>query len=131
VLAANKNWRDGRSNRHTLWLSAMLVVIALSVFAWGTSYKLSLYKSAAEQGKMPAAKLCTRTSEAARNQVQATVSHNHKPAEFPSALVFALLLPVEQPAPDLPVSRPRPRSFLAIQFSPANHRRPPPAIEPA
>jgi hypothetical protein len=44
----------------------LCVFLAFSVFAWGTGYKLSLYK--ADQHREPA-KVCTRGSDAARSSV--------------------------------------------------------------
>jgi hypothetical protein len=42
------------------------LLLALMVFAWGTGYKLSLYKAPPHDGNAPA-KLCTRASDAARS----------------------------------------------------------------
>jgi hypothetical protein len=43
---------------------ALCVSLAFMVFAWGTNYKLSLYKTGHETSP---AKLCTRGSDAAKN----------------------------------------------------------------
>jgi hypothetical protein len=45
------------------------LLLALMVFAWGTAYKLSLYKASPKDGTAPA-KLCTRASEAARSALR-------------------------------------------------------------
>src|SRR5277367_4155153 len=51
------------------------LLLALMVFAWGTGYKLSLYKALREDGSTPA-KLCTRVGEAARSALlDATGDH--------------------------------------------------------
>jgi len=42
------------------------LLLALLVFAWGTGYKLSLYKALREDGSTPA-KLCTRISDMAKS----------------------------------------------------------------
>lgn len=52
-----------------------LLLLAFMVFAWGTGYKLSLYKSAAQRETAPA-KLCTRSSDVARSALfDATEGH--------------------------------------------------------
>lgn len=43
------------------------LLLALLVFAWGTSYKLSLYKALRERDGATPAKLCTRVSDTARS----------------------------------------------------------------
>jgi hypothetical protein len=50
-----------RSLSHSLFL-----LLAVLVFLWGTGYKLSLYRS--PDNRVPA-KLCTRSSDAAKNAV--------------------------------------------------------------
>ncbi len=42
------------------------LLLAFMVFAWGTGYKLSLYKALREDGSTPA-KLCTRVGDAAQS----------------------------------------------------------------
>ena len=73
------------------------VLLALMVFAWGTGYKLSLYKPAPKDGTAPA-KLCTRDSDAARSALlDASESHG-------TMALVALRAPLFAPAmasPDL------------------------------
>jgi hypothetical protein len=102
--------------------------MALSVIVWGTAYKTSLYKSSAEQGKAPAAKLCTRASEVAKSEVDASVHHVPATVVHPLATSVALLTEVERQAHAVPVQRPRPRAFLAVRTVPALFFRPPPSI---
>ncbi len=45
------------------------LLLAFMVFAWGTGYKLSLYKSLRGDGSTPA-KLSTRASDVAQNDLQ-------------------------------------------------------------
>lgn len=50
------------------WVSAaLLLLLGALVVVWGTEYKLSLYRADSTM-QMPA-KLCTRSSEAAKSQV--------------------------------------------------------------
>jgi hypothetical protein len=56
--------------------SFFFLLLALAVIAWGTSYKLSLYKASAAEGLTPA-KLCTRASDIVKGQLDdATDGHN-------------------------------------------------------
>jgi hypothetical protein len=47
----------------------LFLLLAFMVFAWGTGYKLSLYKSLREDGSSPA-KLSTRSSDVAQSDLQ-------------------------------------------------------------
>jgi hypothetical protein len=56
--------------------SFFLLLLALAVITWGTSYKLSLYKTSSAEGLTPA-KLCTRASDIVKGQLDdATDGHN-------------------------------------------------------
>jgi hypothetical protein len=60
------------TNRWSCFMRCLpFLLLALMVFAWGTGYKLSLYKALRADGSTPA-KLCTRASEAARSALDAT-----------------------------------------------------------
>jgi hypothetical protein len=52
------------------------LLLALMVFAWGTGYKLSLYKAPLKDGTAPA-KLCTRASDAARSALLDVAEGGH------------------------------------------------------
>jgi hypothetical protein len=112
------------------WLMAAIVLItAASVFGWGTSYKLSLYKSATEQGKIPIAKLSTLSSDAAKADVEISVSPDRDVAVAVRAGSAVTLLPsVAAQFPTLPNDW-RPCDFLAAWDSPALFLRPPPTIK--
>jgi len=118
-----------RSAARASWLTvAVLLFTALSVFVWGTSYKLSLYKSATEQGKAPAAKLCTRASDVAKSDVDASVHQIPVAPEYSLATSVELLIEVERRAHALPVQPPRQRTFQEVRYVPALFFRPPPSI---
>ena len=58
------------------------------VFAWGTSYRLSLYKAGRESSP---AKVCTRGSDAAKSELdQAAGAHTLDQLPFRIAALFAL-----------------------------------------
>jgi hypothetical protein len=119
----------GRKVVPSSWLrTALLVLTALSVIAWGTYYKTSLYKSLADQGKAPAAKLCTRASEAAKSQVDASVHEISATEPYHFTSSSGLLTEVVRHARPLRVEVPRPRTFLAVRNVPALFFRPPPSI---
>jgi|HubBroStandDraft_1064217.scaffolds.fasta_scaffold398837_1 hypothetical protein len=64
--------------------------MAIMVFAWGTSYKLSLYK--AEHQNFPA-KVWTRGSDAAKNALD-HAAESHALAQAPLSLAILLSLPL-------------------------------------
>jgi hypothetical protein len=109
------------------WLmAAILLITAASVFGWGTSYKLSLYKSAIEQGKIPVAKLCTRASDAAKADVEMSVTRSDD-----VAVSLSVDVSLPPPAPHIrtvPIEYARPRDLLAAWDSPALFLRPPPTL---
>lgn len=66
----------------------LCVSIAFMVFAWGTSYKLSLYKAGHESSP---AKVCTRGSDAAKSALdQAAAAHTLDHTPFQIAALFSL-----------------------------------------
>src|SRR5277367_6267017 len=65
------------------------LLLALMVFAWGTGYKLSLYKPVPKDRTAPA-KLCTRASDVARSALL-DAAEGHRAIAFISlsTLLFA------------------------------------------
>ena len=63
------------------------LLLAVMVFAWGTGYKLSLYKAPLKDGTAPA-KLCTRASEAARSALTTVAENSQIVALFSLATLF-------------------------------------------
>src|SRR5271163_3327478 len=64
------------------------LLLALMVFAWGTGYKLSLYKPASKTEAAPA-KLCTRASDVARSALlDAAEGHRAIALDSPSTPHF-------------------------------------------
>jgi hypothetical protein len=75
MALANHNWRTvPRYERRGLWSpdSLLVLLLAFSVFAWGTSYKLSLYKNN-PPGSVTPAKLCKLTSDNAKSHLDHAV----------------------------------------------------------
>ncbi len=110
--------------------AAVLLFTAVAVFAWGTGYKLSLYKDASQQGRAPQAKLCTRASEAAKNQVEASVTGAPHHEAVPVLLALAAL-PAQigaPPATALAADSARFQPVLASSSGPVVFVRPPPAV---
>ena len=64
--------------------SWLVLLLALSIFAWGTSYKLSLFKRH-QPGSVPPAKLCKLTSDNAKSQFEHAVLGNKVEASSPTA----------------------------------------------
>jgi hypothetical protein len=101
----------------------LCISLAFTVFAWGTSYRLSLYK--AERQSSPA-KLCTRGSDAAKNALDhATNSHTLSQPPHSMAVLFSL----SQGTEDYSFDR---QSDEAVSYlsplgrAPILHLRPPP-----
>jgi hypothetical protein len=75
LALANHNRQSApRKGRRGLWSPGPLLILLLtcSVFAWGTSYKLSLYKNN-PPGLVTPAKLCKLTSDNAKSQLDHAV----------------------------------------------------------
>lgn len=102
---------------------ALCVSLAIMVFAWGTSYKLSLYYAGHENSP---AKVCTRGSDAAKSAVDHSVGGNtvvHTPLGIPDR--FSPL----QGAGDIPVDRLRDEAIIdrsPLSRAPILYLRPPP-----
>jgi hypothetical protein len=104
------------------WLFLML---ALSVFTWGTSYKLSLYKTN-PPGTVTPAKLCKLASDKAQSQVDHAIE-GHKVAfsgfplkTFPVFKTSVLVLQRDV-RPSTATA-----SLSPLQTAPILHLRPPP-----
>lgn len=65
----------------------LLLLLAFMVFAWGTGYKLSLYKGLREDGSTPA-KLSTRASDVAQSELQ------HATAEQGPIEIISVAIPI-------------------------------------
>jgi hypothetical protein len=113
-------------------MGLVIAALAFAVFAWGTSYKLSLYHHEYSGRTMPEAKLCTRASDAAKLNVAAVVKKAH--SETPSLLPFLYLLSLSNPHADRPVPQgtysnaPPVFSSGNTGFSPHLFFRPPPFL---
>jgi hypothetical protein len=101
----------------------MYLSLAFFVFAWGTSYKLSLYNPGHESSP---AKVCTRGSDAAKNALEhAADDHILSPAPVSMAVLFSLPQGTEDYSLD------RLRDEVATDLSPLDrapilYLRPPP-----
>jgi hypothetical protein len=62
--------RPSRSKWRSLLFGLLCGVLPFTIFAWGTAYKLSLYKT--ETNSAPA-KVCTRGSDAAKSSVSQAI----------------------------------------------------------
>lgn len=113
-----------RSASPALWTAAFLLLLGASVVLWGTAYKLSLYHPDDQHGDMPA-KLCTRLSDIAKDNVQlATTQPAHAPdAEVVVAMVQEPAMPLQlRWMPKEPSHKPLPSAAR-----PQHLLRPPPA----
>ena len=104
----------------------LLLLLALAVFAWGTSYKLSLYKTLPPGSSTPA-KLCTRSSDLVKGQLDAATNGH----EVLHRVVLPGLVPIVVELA-FPLYRRTSQDSLASEFSPLRdipvlHLRPPPA----
>jgi hypothetical protein len=117
--------RTLRSKGHVPLYGGLCVVLAFMIFAWGTGYKLSLYKSEALACSAPA-KVCTRGSDAAKSAVD-HVADGHNVVQIP--VLVAALFSLDEAAG---TCRTRPhRRETAINLSPLRrapilYLRPPP-----
>jgi hypothetical protein len=108
--------------------SCLFLLLALSVFAWGTAYKLSLYKTN-PPGSVTPAKLCKLTSDNAKSQVDHAIE-GHKVAfsglplkTFPAFTIFVPVLQGEVRPSTSTVS------LAPLKAAPILHLRPPPASD--
>jgi hypothetical protein len=116
---SQRSWSPGS------WL---FLLLAMLVFTWGTSYKLSLYSSNPAVGIAPA-KLCKLTSDNAKSQADQALD-SHKAASPDLAFYVSPTCPL--PTPVLK-SALRVRSAMAglapLQAAPILHIRPPPLTD--
>jgi hypothetical protein len=101
----------------------LCVYLALMVFAWGTSYKLSLYK--AEHQGSPA-KLCTRGSDAVANELDRAAGSS---AVAPAPLSITVLFSTLQGTGENPLDRLRDEAIVdrsPLSRAPILYLRPPP-----
>jgi hypothetical protein len=77
----------------------LCISLVLTVFAWGTGYKLSLYNPGHESSP---AKLCTRGSDPAKNALEHAVGGN---AVAQAPLISAVLFSLPQETEDDPLDR--------------------------
>lgn len=95
------------------------------IFAWGTGYKLSLYKSKCLASSAPV-KVCTRGSDAAKSAVD-QVTDGHTVVQIP--VHVAALFSLDEPAATYPMS-PRRREpvidLSPLSRAPILYLRPPP-----
>jgi hypothetical protein len=128
LALANHNRRTVPPNgRRGLWSPSSLLVLLLacSVFAWGTSYKLSLYENN-PPGSVAPAKLCKLTSDNAKSQVDLVVdAHRALLAGFPINLFSIsreLILVIQgQIIPNGMIC-----NLAPLKAAPVLHLRPPP-----
>ena len=84
--------RPFRSKRWFLLFGLLCAVLPFTVFAWGTAYKLSLYK--AVKNGAPA-KVCTRGSDAAKSSVSQLIAGrkiDENGVAFPPLLDLSVVL---------------------------------------
>jgi hypothetical protein len=90
--------RVSERKRLSSFYGVLCVYLAFMVFAWGTNYKLSLYK--AERQGSPA-KICTRGSDAAKNALdRASDGHTLSRASLCMAVLLSLPRGVEDYSSD-------------------------------
>jgi len=97
------------------------------IFAWGTGYKLSLYKS--EPGACAApAKVCTRGSDAAKIAVEYAADGHAANTTF---VAFATVFLLDSPAKNYPanVRREEAVDLSPLSRAPILYLRPPPHEE--
>ena len=104
----------------------LLAILALSVIAWGTAYKCSLYHSVQEQAQTPAVKIDTRGSDMAKVQVEASTTPDVQPEpQFSLGLLPAVLATPDKYVDDTPREHP-----LVARQSFVLFFRPPPPSNP-
>jgi hypothetical protein len=103
----------------------LCVALAFMIFAWGTGYKLSLYKSEALACSAPA-KVCTRGSDAAKSAVD-HVADGHNVVQIP--VLVAALFSLDEAAGTFPTSPHRHEAVIdlsPLSRAPILYLRPPP-----
>jgi hypothetical protein len=107
---------------HSLY-GVLCLSLAFMVFAWGTNYKLSLYKVGHEASP---AKVCTRGSDAAKNALDHVASGS---AVVHMPVVIATLFSPLQGTENYPVDRLRDEAIIdrsPLSGAPILYLRPPP-----
>jgi hypothetical protein len=128
LALANHNWRTvTRNERRGLWSpgSLLFLLLCFSVFSWGTSYKLSLYKNNPAGSATPA-KLCKLTSDNAKSELDHVLDgHRVLAAVFlidlapmSGELAFAIFGQV--------ILHDARCNLAPLRFAPVLHLRPPP-----
>jgi hypothetical protein len=107
------------------FLGALLCLsLAFMVFAWGTGYKLSLYK--ADQHSEPA-KVCIRGSNAAKSDLDHSVD-GHKVQQASASMTLVSVLDIMHSCPLIHgVPAGSAKNLLPLRSRPILHLRPPPA----
>lgn len=103
------------------------LLLGMMVLAWGTGYKVSLYKVKPEANTSAPVKLCTRSSDVAKSDVDSATSH-HEAVQAP--LVFALLSFSESEPQTIRALSSRTDFVLvppSLYLIPSVDRRPPPS----
>jgi hypothetical protein len=103
----------------------LFLLLAFSVFAWGTSYKLSLYNNSSS-GSVTPAKLSTLTSDNAKSGLDHGLD-GHR------ALAAALLIDLSPTSRELAfvvigpmIQQDARRNLAPLRVAPVLHLRPPP-----
>jgi hypothetical protein len=114
--------RPSRSKRRFLLFGLLCAVLPFTVFAWGTAYKLSLYKT--EIDGVPA-KVCTRGSDAAKSNISQAIAGRKaigNGVATPMHVIFPILRPRRH---DVALSE-EIQGILPLRFGPILAARPPP-----
>ena len=113
---------SGLRGLHSLY-GVLCLSLGFMVFAWGTNYKLSLYKTGHEASP---AKVCTRGSDAAKNALDHAASSNTVARALLSITV--LFSPIQE-AENYPVGRLNDEAIIdrsPLSRAPILYLRPPP-----
>jgi hypothetical protein len=117
-----KHPRPSRSKWRFPLCGLLCVVLPFMIFAWGTAYKLSLYKT--ETNSAPA-KVCTRGSDAAKSSVNQAIDSRKvigNGIALPLPVNFSVVLPGRR---DVALSEAC-QVILPLQSCPTLAARPPP-----
>lgn len=130
AFAEHKQRTDPINGEQGAWspCSWLVLLLALSIFAWGTSYKLSLF-TGSQPGGVPPAKLCKLTSDNAKSQVDHaveghTVALSSVSADTGSTLRENVFVLHEQVARSGGIE-----SLAPLRSAPVLHLRPPPSSD--
>lgn len=134
LRAELKNVPQTRTSGSRGWFSlygVFCLSLGFMVFAWGTSYKLSLYKAECQSSP---AKVCTRGSDAAKNAVDNAAGGGAAAAVADAPLGISVLSSLLQGTEDYPVDRLRDEAIIdrsPLSRAPILYRRPPPIERPS